>query len=200
MKYIIALSFVFFLACASSEKTSDKEELSFSIVSVNNINSNYSLVGSSLACTIKWDVAHGILTHRMNCPKASKNELWAYLLGMASKLKSEYKREIYYLRYTTKDFPVEEKKVASLLEKSKIWRRLNLVKLKRKSYQEFSNKFMSQVIQKKGVFSIVPQALNTMGYNFAFFDVDVKDFSQSKKRSSVQAKNMKVVYKKKDMR
>lgn len=168
------------------------------MASVNNSNTSYSIIGSSSNCAIKWEVKQAILTHRMNCADVGQNELWAYLLEMATKLKSEYKRDIYYVRYTTKDFPKEERFVSGVLSHSNMWKKLNSNNIKSAKAKKTANKFLTQVIDQKGYLNLVPKALNLVGYNFRVDQVDVGNFKPTTK-NSLAPKDIKIVFKKQNL-
>lgn len=184
MRYILILTLGFLSSCVSIEdkKQAEKvEKVSFSIAS-SSVNGGYNLVGSSPSCSIKWTVQKGILTHRMNCKTETQDELWAYLLGMASKLKAENTKDIYYVRYTSKDFPGDEVRLGRIFSKSKMWKKLNTKNIKQKKYKEFSNKFLARVIEKKGVLSLVPKALNAAGYSFKVDKVEIDKYRLQKNK------------------
>lgn len=193
----LLLSTLVFGACVTQTKLNEKkvEKIAFSVASVNNANTSYSIVGSSSNCAIKWEVKQAILTHRMNCDDVGQNELWAYLLEMATKLKSEYKKDIYFVRYTTKDFPKQEKFVGHALSQSKIWKKLNTKNIQNPKAKKIANKFLIQVIDKKGYLDLVPKALNLVGYSFKVDQVDVGNFKPTAKNSLVP-EDIKVVFKK----
>jgi len=188
----------FFVSCVSADKNTiskkQAEEISFSIAQSKTPTGGLILIGSSSTCSIKWESSKGILTHRMNCPKVSEDELWAYLLGMSSKLKATSKRPIYFVRFTTKDFPKEERYVGRLMASSKMWSKLNAKNIKNKKHKRFSNKFLAKVIEKKKVFSLVPKALNTMGYNFKVSETQIEKFGRSS-RGTLLPRSAKVIFK-----
>jgi hypothetical protein len=189
------------LALAVSSCTTHKkkeavnvEEVSFSVASVKSPNKDLTLVGSSPNCSIKWVVSQKILTHRMNCETLTQDELWIYLLGMASKLKHVSKEPIYFVRYTSADFPKEERSLGRAFSSSKTWKKLNNQNIKKPKYKDFSNRFLAKVIEKKGVLSMVPKALNKFGYSFAVDQVEIKDYKMQKNRV-LRPVGTKVVFK-----
>jgi hypothetical protein len=188
----------FAVSCVSADKNiiskKKAEEISFSIAQSKTPTGGLILIGSSSTCSVKWELSKGILTHRMNCPKVSEDELWAYLLGMSSKLKAVNTKPFYFVRFTTKDFPKEENYVGRLVAGSKMWGKLNSKNIKNKKHKNFSNKFLTKVIEKKKVFSLVPKALNTMGYNFKVSETKIERFARSSKGTLIP-KSAKVVFK-----
>lgn len=185
LSFLIIISAFILTSCVSVDnKLSPKkiEKVSFSVVSTKNKNGDISLMGSGPLCSIKWSVSKGILTHRMSCETETKDELWAYLLGMATRLKEENSKAIYFVRYTSKDFPLEEVNLGRVFSKSKMWRKLNKENIKQKKYKEFSNKFLTKVIEKKGVLSMVPRALNAVGYNFKVDKVEIVEYKTQRNK------------------
>jgi len=185
------------VGCTSKQKISDKEaeKIAFSIVKAKSPVGDLVLIGNSPGCSIRWEVSKTILTHRMNCKTADESELWAYLLGMSSKLRAEYgNNPLNYVRFTTKDFPVEEKYVGKLVGSSKLWGRLNKNNIKGQRYKDYSNTFLAKVIEKKSVFSIVPKALRTVGYKFEVSETKIERYRLSSK-GKLLPKDAKVVFK-----
>ena len=199
MKFlVISLIVTFLSACASvGENNLSKkqvEEISFSVATSKTPTGDLVLIGSSSTCSIKWEVTTGILTHRMNCPKASEDELWAYFLGMSSKLKAENKKPLYFVRFTTKDFPQEERYVGKLVSGSRMWKKLNAKNIKTAKHKKFSNKFLAKVIEKKKVFSLVPKALNAVGYNFKVSEAKIESYRKTS-NGTLLPRNAKVIFK-----
>jgi hypothetical protein len=183
--------------CASKQKISDKEaeKIAFSIVKAKSPVGDLIIIGSSPGCSIKWEVSKTILTHRMNCETTDESELWAYLLGMSSKLKVEYRnRPLNFVRFTTKDFPGEEKYVGKLVGASKLWGKLNKKNIKVQRYKDYSNTFLAKVIEKKRVYSIVPKALMTVGYQFEVSETKIENYKVSSNGKLIP-KSAKVVFK-----
>jgi len=196
MRSLVLLMSVFVLSCSSSQKVSDKEaeKISFSIAKAKSAVGDLVIIGSSPACSIRWEVSKTILTHRMNCSGVEESELWAYLLGMTSKLRAEYKNKpLNFVRFTTKDFPKEERAVGKLMSSSKLWARLNKKNIRNKKHQAYSNKFLAKVIEKKSVFSIVPRALRSAGYKFLISETKIEKYKVSPV-GKLLPKNAKVVF------
>lgn len=202
MKAVLILTtLIFSVSCVSvkdKELSKKAEKVSFSIASTKAKNGDLTLVGSSLGCSIKWDVSKGILTHRMNCKTETQDELWAYLLGMSSKLRAENKKPLYFVRYTSKDFPDEEVNLGRIFSNSKTWRKLNTKNIKKKKYRDFSNKFLAKVIEKKGVLSLVPKALNSAGYKFVVDKVEIDQYKLQRNKV-LRPTGSRIVFKKSNL-
>lgn len=185
-------------ACVSVKKDelSDKtvEKVSFSLAATKARNGDMTIVGSSPNCSIKWSTKNNILTHRMSCETKTQDELWAYLLGMASGLREQNVKPIYFVRYTSKDFPDQEKHLGRIFSKSKKWKKLNQENIKKEKYRKFSNTFLAKVIEKREVLSLVPKALKTAGYDFKIDQVEIGDYKMQKNKV-LRPTNSKVVFK-----
>ncbi len=123
-----------------------------------------------------------------------KDELWAYLLGMASTLRAQNRKPIYYVRYTSKDFPDEEKTLGRMFSSSAKWKKLNPKNIQNKKVRAFSNEFLARVIEKKEVLSLVPKSLKSVGYRFEVDQVEIGDYKLQKNKV-LRPTNTKVVFK-----
>ena len=191
----------FGLASCVSVKKSETEiskekakKVSFSLAATKARNGDMNIVGSSPKCSIKWSTENNILTHRMNCKTKTQDELWAYLLGMAQGLREQNTKPIYFVRFTSKDFPEQEKHLGKIFSKSKKWKKLNDENIKKEKYRKFSNAFLAKVIEKKEVLSLVPKALRAAGYDFKVDQVEIGDYKMQKNRV-LRPTNSKVVFK-----
>ncbi len=197
-KLIVTATLLLFTSCVSvieGDLPSGKvEKLSFSIVSTKDKKGSLSLMGSSPSCSIKWNVSGGILTHRMNCKTETEDELWAYLLGMSNRLKQENLKPIYFVRFTSKDFPKEEAYIGKIFSRSKSWKRLTLKNIKNEKNRNFSNKFLTKVIEKKGVLSLVPRALNAVGYKFKVDKVEITNY-RAQRNKVLRPTGSRIVFK-----
>lgn len=194
---VLVMTVLFSIGCTSSQKISDDkaEKISFSIVKAQSPVGDLILIGNSPGCSIRWEVSKTILTHRMNCKTKDETELWAYLLGMSSKLRAEYRnRPLNFVRFTTKDFPGEEAYVGKLVSGSKLWGRLNKNNIRNQRHKDYSNAFLAKVIEKKKVFSIVPKALRSVGYTFEVSETKIENYGLSSK-GKLMPKDAKVVFK-----
>lgn len=185
MKYLFVL--LFLVGCVSKQ-VAEKKGSPFAISKGKGLNNSFILVGSSKACSVKWEALRGVLTHRMNCPGISSKELFPLLIEMAVRFKKDAPFRIDYVRYTSKDFTRDERRLAKMMAQSRMWSEFS--KSKDFKDQTFPNDFIKKVIDKKELLSLVPRALNVVGYGFKVDDVEITRFApaeRSKYKKSLES-------------
>lgn len=136
--------------------------------------------GEMEGCRADWTVTSGILTHRQVCESLNRKFIKPMLKAMARTLSDSCNLKIKYARVTTKDDPQAEMRLAKMMSQSKLWNRYSRSKrsgIKDKKFAKFPSKFIKKVVQVKGVFSDVTEALNQYGYDFVVEKVEVTDLN-----------------------
>lgn len=174
---VATLSLLGVLGCQSQVKTVEKDETTptFSISSGQSDSTKCEVAGEMKDCNIYWTVNTGILTHRQICTQENLKFTPLVLNAMAKSLKTSCPLSIKYVRMTSKDDVLSERRLARMMSQSKLWK--SYVKAPPQKRKNFSNAFLKKVVETKGLFNDVTQALNSTGYNFKISQVDVMDFS-----------------------
>lgn len=136
--------------------------------------------GEMKGCRADWTVTSGILTHRQVCESSNKKFIQPMLKAMARTLSQTCNLKIKYARMTTKDDPQAEMRLAKMMSQSRLWNRYSRSKrsgINDKKVAKFPSKFIKKVVQVKGVFSEVTEALNDYGYDFVVEKVEVTDLN-----------------------
>lgn len=132
--------------------------------------------GDMEGCKADWTITAGILTHRQVCNTANRKYIKPMLNAMARNLNESCALKIKYARLTTKDDSIEEKRLAKMMSQSKLWNQYSASSKKdpsNKKLSAFPEKFIRKVVEVKGMFSEVTEALNANGYNFIVEKVEV---------------------------
>lgn len=128
-------------------------------------------------CEVDWTVNAGILTHRQICNSKNRDYMGPMLNAMARTLSSSCELKIKYARLTTKDDVQQEQRLAKMMSQSKLWNKYSVSTSrpgeKSKSISEFPEKFIKKVVEVKGLFSELSEALNSVGYDFVIDGVEV---------------------------
>ncbi len=174
---ITVLSWFFLLSCQTTEVAKDQPlSPTFSVYSGKSDPLMCNVQGEMQGCRADWTVTAGILTHRQDCNSVNRKFMPLMLNAMARNLNETCALKIKYARVTTKDDEQAEKRLAKMMSQSKLWNKYSKASKanpKDKSTKEFPEKFIRKVVEVKGLFSDVAQALNTNGYNFLVEKVEV---------------------------
>lgn len=127
-------------------------------------------------CRADWTVTAGILTHRQVCNSPNRKYMKPMLAAMARTLNETCELKIKYVRLTTKDDEIYEKRLAKMMSQSKLWNQYLTERKKQPANPKtkvFPEKFVRKVVEVKGIFSEVADVLNETGYNFVVDKVEV---------------------------
>jgi hypothetical protein len=132
--------------------------------------------GDMEGCKADWTITAGILTHRQVCNTPNRKYIKPMLNAMARTLNESCALKIKYARLTTKDDSMEEQRLAKMMSQSKLWNQYSKSSKQNpssKKLSSFPEKFIRKVVEVKGIFSEVTEALNANGFDFAVEKVEV---------------------------
>lgn len=186
----LALILTSILGCQTQTKEDPNVEKTptFSISSGQSDTTKCEVAGEMKNCNVYWSVNSGILTHRQVCTPENLKYTPLVLNAMAKSLKDSCPLSITYVRMTSKDDVLSEKRLARMISQSKIWK--SYTNAPPHQRQKFSNAFVKKVVDAKGLFNDVANALNQTGYKFKLSQTEVADLSpiqQSRHFNSLRA-------------
>lgn len=174
---LISSALVFLTSCQTSKvETAKPTSPTFSVYAGKSDPLMCNVQGDMDGCRADWTVTAGILTHRQVCNSKNRVYIKPMLNAMAKTLNETCTLKIKYARITTKDDELAEKRLAKMMSQSKLWNRYSKTSAKNpnnKKLAMFPEKFIQKVVEVKGLFSEVTEALNGMGYNFEVDKVEV---------------------------
>ncbi len=178
-KFIVLLlsPLIFLMSCQTTKVDTVKPSSpTFSVYAGKSDPLMCNVQGDMEGCRADWTVTAGILTHRQVCNSKNRAYIKPMLDAMAKTLNESCTLKIKYARITTKDDEIAEKRLARMMSQSKLWNSYSKTSAKNpnnKKLAMFPEKFIQKVVEVKGLFSEVTEALNSSGYNFEVDKVEV---------------------------
>ncbi len=174
---LILTGFVFLNSCQTTKiDTVKPTSPTFSVYAGKSDPLICNVQGDMEGCRADWTVTAGILTHRQVCNTKNRRYIKPMLKAMAATLGESCALKIKYARMTTKDDEIAEKRLAKMMSQSKLWNQYSESSKKSpnsKKLSVFPEKFIQKVVEVKGMFSEMTEALNASGYDFAVEKVEV---------------------------
>lgn len=168
---------LFFTSCQTTEIAKSQPKYpTFSVYSGKTDPLMCNVQGEMEGCRADWTVTAGILTHRQVCTSTNRKFMKPMLSAMARTLNETCELKVKYARITTKDDEIAEKRLAKMMSQSKLWNNYSKAAKanpKDKKVADFPEKFIRKVVEVKGLFSDVSEALNQNGFDFTVEKVEV---------------------------